>query len=65
MLAGQAAHVAAECARATTNIVGHAQLASTRAGAHCHAGAMYLLHQTIFNYRRQDRRADQSVSDGR
>jgi hypothetical protein len=20
------------------------------AGAHCHEGAMYLLHQTIFNY---------------
>jgi pimeloyl-ACP methyl ester carboxylesterase len=47
VFAGQAAHVAAELRAPHEHVV---MRSADGAGAHCHEGAMYLLHQTIFNY---------------
>jgi pimeloyl-ACP methyl ester carboxylesterase len=47
VFAGQAAHVAAELPAPHEHVV---MRSADGAGAHCHEGAMYLLHQTIFNY---------------
>lgn len=47
VFAGQAATVAAELRAPHEHVV---MRSSDGAGAHCHEGAMYLLHQTIFNY---------------
>lgn len=47
VFAGQAAHVAAELRAPHEHIV---MRSADGAGAHCHEGAMYLLHQTMFNY---------------
>jgi len=41
------AHVAAELRAPHEHVV---MRSADGAGAHCHEGAMYLLHQTIFNY---------------
>jgi len=47
VFAGQAAHVAAELRAPHEHVV---MRDADGAGQHCHEGAMYLLHQTIFNY---------------
>lgn len=47
VFAGQAAHVAAVLQAPHEHVV---MRSADGAGAHCHEGAMYLLHQTIFNY---------------
>jgi pimeloyl-ACP methyl ester carboxylesterase len=47
VFAGQAAHVAAELRAPHEHVV---MRSMDGAGAHCHEGAMYQLHQTIFNY---------------
>jgi pimeloyl-ACP methyl ester carboxylesterase len=47
VFAGQAAYVAAELRAPHEHVV---MRSADGAGAHCHEGAMYQLHQTIFNY---------------
>jgi pimeloyl-ACP methyl ester carboxylesterase len=47
VFAGQTAHVAAVLQAPHEHVV---MRSADGAGAHCHEGAMYLLHQTIFNY---------------
>jgi pimeloyl-ACP methyl ester carboxylesterase len=47
VFAGQAAHVAAELRAPHQHVV---MRSADGAGAHCHEGAMYLMHQTVFNY---------------
>jgi pimeloyl-ACP methyl ester carboxylesterase len=47
VFAGQAAVVAAELRAPHEHVV---MRSADGAGAHCHEGAMYLLHQTVFNY---------------
>ncbi|WP_264067059.1 alpha/beta hydrolase family protein [Mycolicibacterium komossense] len=51
VFAGQAAHVDAELQAANKTAHQHVVMRSADgAGAHCHEGAMYQLHQTIFNF---------------
>lgn len=47
VFAGQAAHVAAQLQAPHQHVV---MRSADGAGAHCHEGAMYLLHQTVFNF---------------
>jgi dienelactone hydrolase len=47
VFAGQAAHVAQELRAPHQHVV---MRSADGAGAHCHEGAMYLLHQTVFTY---------------
>lgn len=47
VFAGQAAHVAGQLRAPHQHIV---MRSADGAGAHCHEGAMYLLHQTVFNF---------------
>jgi pimeloyl-ACP methyl ester carboxylesterase len=47
VFAGQAAEVAASLKAPHEHVVMHS---ADGAGAHCHEGAMYLLHQTVFNF---------------
>ncbi|BBY67223.1 alpha/beta hydrolase family protein [Mycolicibacterium helvum] len=47
VFAGQAAHVAGQLRAPHEHVV---MRSADGAGAHCHEGAMYLLHQTVFNF---------------
>lgn len=47
VFAGQAAHVASQLRAPHEHVV---MRSADGAGAHCHEGAMYLLHQTVFNF---------------